>query len=319
MTSTLVRRIAVALVAPVLLLAAACGSDDSDDKVSKADGAVDGGKVTIVSQQFPEADIMTELYAALLTNAGFEVSTKALATRDLYLPALQDGSVQISTDYLSSMTEALNRAANGDDAALVASNDTQETLAKLKELGEKVGVTALEPAQAQDANAFAVTKDFAEENDLATLSDLAALGEDITLGAAPDCDKRPDCKIGLEKTYGLKISKVVPTGFGSDETKADLKDGDTVLGQVGTSDATLEDDGLVLLEDDKGLQNAENLVPVVNVAWLAEHPQAADALNPLASVLTTDDLAGLIAQVAIAREKPKDVAIAYLEDKGLLT
>jgi osmoprotectant transport system substrate-binding protein len=318
MNSTFARRLSIALVAPMLMFAAACGSDDDTKGSDDTSGAKDGGKVTIVSQQFPEADIMTELYSALLTKAGFEVSTKALATRDLYLPALEDGSVQISTDYLSSMTEALNRQANGDKAPIIASHDADATVAKLKDLGDKYGVTALDPAEAQDANAFAVTKKFADEHDLKTLSDLAALGQEITLGAAEDCDSRQDCKVGLEATYGLKIKKVVGTGFGSAETKADLKDGDTQLGQVGTSDATLETDGLVLLEDDKGLQNAENLVPVVNSAWLKAHPAAADALNPLASELTTDDLATLIAKVSVGREKAADVASQYLKDKGLI-
>lgn len=320
MNRKLARKVAVALVAPILLFSAACGSsDDKDPKVTKDPTATDGGKVTLVSQQFPEADIMTELYAALLTKAGFGVETKALTSRDVYLPALEKGEVQISTDYLSSMTEALNRQANGDSAKLVASHDADATLAQLKKLGEKYGVTALEPAQAQDANAFAVTKEFADENSVTTLSQLAALNKEITLGAAPDCDKRPDCKLGLEGTYGLKIKSVVPTGFGTDETKADLKSGDTQLGQVGTSDATLEKDGLVILEDDKGLQNAENLVPVVNTAWLQAHQAAADALNPLSEVLTTDDLAGLIARVSIGREKAADVAADYLKQKGLLS
>jgi osmoprotectant transport system substrate-binding protein len=179
-------------------------------------------------------------------------------------------------------------------------------------------MTPLKPAQAQDANAFAVTKKYADENNLKTLSDLAKLGKSIKLGAAPDCDKRPDCKIGLEKTYGLDISAVVPTGFGTDETKADLKSGATQLGQVGTSDGTLTKDGLVLLEDDKGLQNAENLVPIANAAWLSDHQEAVPALNALAEVLTTEDLAAMIAQVSIGREKAGDVAEAYLKAKGLI-
>jgi osmoprotectant transport system substrate-binding protein len=319
MNRKLARKIAIALVAPLLMFAAACGSDDKDKSASKDPGASSGGKVTIVSQQFPEADIMTELYAALLTKAGFQVDTKALTTRDIYLPALEKGDVQISTDYLSSFTEALNRQANGDDAKLVASHDADATLAQLKKLGEKYGVTSLEPAQAQDANAFAVTKKFAKDNNLTTLSDLAALNKEIVLGAAPDCDKRPDCKLGLEGTYGLKIKSVTPTGFGTDETKADLKSGDSQLGQVGTSDATLDKDGLVILEDDKGLQNAENLVPVVNTKWLDDHADVAGVLNPLSEVLTTDDLAQLIARVSIGREKAADVAADYLKEKGLLS
>jgi len=314
MNTKLVRRLALAMVVPLALLAAGCGSSDDDDKSA----GKDLGSVTIVGQKFPEADIMAELYRGLLEDAGFKAKVKALGGRDLYLEPLEKGTVQISTDYLSSMTEALNRQANGDDAALVASHDPGATLTALNKLAGPVGLTALKPAEAQDANGFAVTKKFADEHSLKTLSDLADLNLDLKLGAAPDCDKRPDCKVGLESRYGLKISSVVPTGFGSDETKADLKGGETQLGQVGTSDATLENDGLVLLEDDEGLQNAENLVPIVNTAWLKDHPEAETALNALSSVLTTDDLATLIGKVSIGREKAADVAQDYLKDKGLI-
>lgn len=315
MNSIAVRRLSIALVAPMLLFTAACGSSSN---VTHAKGAVNGGAVTIVGQKFPEADIMAELYKGLLDNAGFQATVQELGGRDLYLSPLEKGTVQISTDYLSSMTEALNRQANGDNAKLVASHDATATLAALNKLAGPVGLTALTPAQAQDANAFAVTKKFADANKLVTLSDLAALGKTLKLGAAPDCDKRPDCKLGLASTYGLKISSVVPTGFGTDQTKSDLEKGATQLGEVGTSDATLGKAGLVILTDDKGLENAENLVPIINSAWLAKHPQAEAALNALSSVLTTADLAGMIASVSIDRQKAADVAVTYLKDKGLL-
>ena len=196
MNSKLVRRLALALVVPLALLAAGCGSSDDD----KNGSSKNLGSVTIVGQKFPEADIMAELYKGLLDHAGFKASIKALGGRDLYLDPLQKGDVQISTDYLSSMTEALNRKANGDNAKVVASHDAAATLLELNTLANKYGMTPLKPAQAQDANAFAVTKQFATDNKLKTLSDLAALGKSIKLGAAPDCDKRPDCKLGLEKT-----------------------------------------------------------------------------------------------------------------------
>ena len=77
-------------------------------------------------------------------------------------------------------------------------------------------------------------------------------------------------------------------------------------------------DKLVVLEDDKGLQNAENLVPIVNTKWLAAHKQAEAALDALSAVLTTEDLTTLIGQVQIGREKAPDVAEAYLKAKGLL-
>ncbi|MFL6159080.1 MAG: glycine betaine ABC transporter substrate-binding protein [Marmoricola sp.] len=315
MNTTLVRRLAVALVAlPLIFTAAACGSSDDD----KSGGSAGGSKVVIVGQKFTEADIMAALYQGLLDHAGFNASVKGLGGRDIYLKPLEKGDVQVSTDYLSSMTEALNRQANGDSAAKVASPDAAATLVALNKLTAPVGLTALEPAQAQDANAFAVTKKFAAENNLKTLSDLGALGKSIKLGAAEDCKERPDCAVGLKGTYGIKISKIEPTGFGSAETKDDLVKGNTQLGLVGTTDATLDSLGLVILTDDKALQNAENLVPIVNTAWLAKNPKAKAALDKLAAVLTTDDLTELIGKVDNDREKPADVANKYLKDKGLI-
>ncbi|RZI79445.1 MAG: amino acid ABC transporter substrate-binding protein, partial [Microbacterium sp.] len=205
MNTKLVRRLALAMVAPLMMFAVACGSDD--DGVKKAEGVVDGGPVTIVGQDFPEADVLVYLYKGLLDNAGFQASVKNLGGRDLYLEPLTKGTdFQISTDYLSSMTEALNRAANGDDAPVVASNDPVATLAELNKLAAASGLTALKPSEAQDANGFAVKKDFAEANNITTLSQLGALGQDLKLAAAPDCKKRPDCGVGLTGTYGLKIT-----------------------------------------------------------------------------------------------------------------
>jgi osmoprotectant transport system substrate-binding protein len=313
MKNMLVRRLMIGVAAlPLVLGAAACGSDKSSD------GSASGGKVVIVGQKFTEADIMAELYKGLLDDAGFNASIKALGGRDLYLDPLSKGDVQVSTDYLSSMTEALNRKANGDNAAKVASPDADATLVQLNKLTAKYGMTALTPAQAQDANAFAVTKKFAQDNNLTSLSDLGALGQGIKLGAAEDCPQRPDCQKGLEGTYGIKITGFEPTGFGTAETKDDLVKGNTQLGLVGTTDATLDKLGLVILTDDKHLQNAENLVPIVNTAWLGDHPDAKDALNKLAAVLTTDDLTELIGKVDNDREKAADVAKAYLKDKGLI-
>ena len=150
------------------------------------------------------------------------------------------------------------------------------------------------------------------------LSDLTKLGSSITLAAASDCPDRPECALGLKSVYGVKVSKVEPLGFGSPETKDAVKKGEVDLGEVGTTDATLESNGLVLLEDDKDWQNAENLVPVVNSEWLKDNDKAAKALNKLSGTLTTEDLATLIGKVDTEREVPVDVATEYLKDKGLI-
>jgi len=303
MHHSLVRRVLVVLVTLPLFLAAGCGGGD---------------KVVIVGQKFTEADIMTQLYKAVLDDAGYDTSVKNLGARDIYLGPLSKGDVTISADYLSSMTEALNRKANGDNAPKVASPDPQKTLDALNRLAKKDGLTALEPAKAQDANAFAVTKEFADSNHITTLSDLGASGLAVMLGGNSDCPERSDCQKGLEETYGIKISGFEPTGFGSQSTKDDLVNGITQIGSVGTTDATLEKLGLVILQDDKSLQNAENLVPIVNSKWLKDNEKARKALDKLSAVLTTEDLTMLIGKVDLDREKAADVAHDYLKDKGLI-
>ncbi|HEX7716364.1 MAG TPA: ABC transporter substrate-binding protein [Marmoricola sp.] len=300
----LARHALIALVAIPLMFAAGCGGGS--------------GKVVIVGQKFTEADIMTQLYKAVLDDAGFDTSVKNLGARDIYLDPLSKGDVTISADYLSSMTEALNRKANGDNAPKVASSDEQATLDQLNTLAKKYGLTALEPAKAQDANAFAVTKDFADKNSLTTLSDLGASGLSVKLGGNSDCPQRADCQKALEDDYGIKVSGFEPTGFGSQATKDDLVKGVTQIGSVGTTDATLDKLGLVILTDDKHVQNAENLVPIVNSDWLKDHKDAQKALDKLSAVLTTADLTDLIGKVDLDREKAADVATAYLKSKGLI-
>jgi osmoprotectant transport system substrate-binding protein len=309
------RRTLIALTAlPLLLGLAACGSDGFEED----SGSDSGASVTIVGQKFTEADIMTQLYKLLLEKEGFSAEVKNLGARDIYLDPLQKGDVQVSADYLSSMTEALNRKANGEDAEPVASPDVDATLQELEKLAAKYDITPLEPAEAEDANAYAVTKEFAEKNNLTTLSDLGELGQSIALAANSDCPDRPDCAKGLESVYGIKLTKVEPLGFGSADTKNALKEGEVQLGQVGTTDGSLDAMGLVVLEDDQDWQNAENLVPVVNSAWLEDNPEAEKALNALSDVLTTEDLTALNAKVDGERQEASQVAEDYLKEKGLL-
>lgn len=316
--NTGVRRVLVAVAITPLVLLTACGEGGSDalDEGS-GDESEAGGEVVIAHQAYTEMEIMAEMYGALLEDAGYSPRLQSVDTRDLYVGPLSNGKVDVVPDYASSMTEFLNRDINGADAEPVASPDIDETIAALEKLGAKKGIEPLEPAEAEDANAFAVTQEFSEKNDVTTLSDLGDLGEPVALAAASDCPERPDCQLGLESVYGIEVSDFEPLGFGTVQTKDALESGEVDLGQVGTSDGSLESLGLVVLEDDQNLQNAENLTPVVNSDFLGENPKVADALNELSEVLTTEDLKSLNAQVDVERKLAEDVANTYLEDKGL--
>jgi osmoprotectant transport system substrate-binding protein len=312
----------LALVAAVLalLLAAACGGDDdplADEGSGGSDSDGDKGTLVLGGQDFTEMQIMASVYQLLLEDAGYTVDTQLVSTRKIYLRDLRNGKIDIVPEYAGSVTDELNLVVNGPDAEQVSSNDIDETMTALRELLEP-NLTALEPAQATDQNAFATTTDFAEENSLTTLSDLGALGEPITLAAAEDCSSRPDCAIGLEDVYGIQIEEVLPLGFGTPQTKDSVTSGESQLGLVGTSDGTLEQLGLQILEDDKGLQVSQNLVPVVSKEVVNDNPDVADTLNQLSSELTTQDLADMNAAVDVERQQPEDVARTFLEDKGLI-
>lgn len=312
------RLLAAALLCGGLLTAAACGGDDpfAEESGESAD-AGSGGSVTVGGANFNEMLIMQNMYAELLREAGYDVDIVSPGNREIYAVSLESGEIDVVPEYAATMTEYLNREVNGSDAATVASSDIDATLEQLRSLAEQSGLVVLEPAEAADQNGFAVPQAFAEQNGLTTLSDLAALGTPVRLAAVEECPERPFCEPGLEQTYGLDISEVLPLGFGSTQAKQAVADGQADMVLVGTTDATLDDFGLVLLEDDKGLQQAENLVPVANDEW-ADDETFTEALNSLSDVLTTDDLIELNRQVDADRLQPDAVARDYLVEQGLI-
>lgn len=304
------RRMGMAgFMATVAVVGAGCSNDTAGG---------DKGSVDLSGQNFTEMQIMAEMYSQLLENEGYSVSTKLVDTRDVYIKELQSGGVDVAPEYVGALADFLNVTQNGEDAETVTSPDPTESLNALEPLADKANITLLEPAEASDQNAFAVTQEFAEQNDLATLSDLGALGQPIVLAAAPDCKGRTDCEAGLTEEYGIDITKVLPLGYGSPQAIDSVKNGESQLAEVATTQSNVTAEGLVILEDDKQVQPAQNLIPAMNSDFLQDNPDAADALNKLADTLTTDDLTELNTKVDLEREDPADVAKQYLEDNGLL-
>ncbi|MDN5853698.1 MAG: ABC transporter substrate-binding protein [Actinomycetia bacterium] len=313
-----VRRALTATIgAAVLLGVSACGGDD--DPLAEGDngGGGDKGSLVISGQDFTESAIMAEMYDQVLTAEGYDVEQKLVDTRDIYFDQLSKGSVDVVPDYLAGIGDYLNVQANGANAKPITTNSPDESLDAIAPLARDAGITLLQPAEAANQNGYAVTEDFAKENDLETLSDLGKLDQPVTLAAAPDCEERMDCAKGLEKVYNIEIEKVLPLGFGGAPTRNSVEDGESEVGQFGTTDASVEDAGLVFLEDDKGLQPAQNLTPAVNTKFLEENPDVAETLNELSAQLTTDDLMKLNHQAGSERVAVPDVVTEYLNEAGL--
>jgi osmoprotectant transport system substrate-binding protein len=260
---------------------------------------------------------MEAMYADLLENAGYQTKTITADNRELYFDQLTKGDIQVVPEYAATFADFLNTQANGENAATIATNDVVTTVAAAKPLAEAKGLAFLDPSEAANQNAFAVSTSFAKKNNLKTLSDLGALGQPVTLAAPQECATRPFCQPGLEQTYGIKVGKLVPLPFDSSQAKQSVQNGESQVAEVATTDGTLSQFELTALEDDKHLQQADNLVPVVTAA-VSQDPKVTGALNSLSQVLTSSDLAALNAQVDGQRLLPADVAHTYLQDKGLL-
>ena len=306
------RRSLAAVVSAGLLLLGACAGDDLS-----GDGSGDGGggEVRISGQSFPEAELVTAMYDLLLTDAGYTTDIKLVDTRDVYMQQFP-GEIDVVPEYVGGIVDFLNVTENGANAEPLTTSDADETISNAESLLEEKGITLLEPSEATDTNAFFVTQEYAEAEGVSTLSDLE--GKSVVLAAAPDCEGRSDCAGGLENVYGIDITKVLPLGFASDQTYQAVIDGEAQLGLTSTTDGTLESQGLLLLEDDQGIQPAQNLVPAVSTEYLDQHPDIADVLNPLMAALTTENLTELNGRVSVDREQPQDVARDFLVEQGLL-
>lgn len=313
------RRVVLAVALTVVGLGlAACSSSSGSSSASTSASA--GGPVVVAAFNFGESQLLANMYAQVLDKAGYQATVKSIGAREVVEPALEKGSagggVDVVPEYLATFTEFLNKKVNGADAAAKASGDVQATLTAAQALAGPRGLTVLQPSQAADQNAFAVTKDFATKNNLTTLSDLAGYTGPLVLGGPPECPQRPYCQPGLEQTYGLKFTGFKSLDAGGPLTKKALQQGQIQIGLVFSSDGGIDAFGLKVLTDDKHLQNADNVVAVVNTKVASDALTA--ALNGVAAALTTDELIAMNKQVDIDGADPAKVATDWLKSKSLI-
>ncbi|MEU6507000.1 ABC transporter substrate-binding protein [Streptomyces sp. NPDC046942] len=307
-----------ALPAVALLTLTACTTGpalENRGEVTAPPG--DSHHLTIGSAGFTESDLLAQMYAQLLNRAGYRTSMITVANRELYEPALESGQIDVVPEYAATFADWLNAKAHGADAEPVGSPDLGRTMKALRRLAASRGLSVLPPGRAVDQNAFAVRADYAREHRLRTLGDLGASGLRVRLAAGDECVRRPYCAPGLKKVYGIDITGVDPKGVGTTQAKRAVQEGRDQMVLTTTTDATLDSFGLVLLADDRHLQNADYIVPVVNRAR-AGSEGVAKALGKLNDVLTTADLAAMNQQVDSWRRLPADVARTYLKEQGLL-
>jgi osmoprotectant transport system substrate-binding protein len=262
--------------------------------------------ITVTSFDFPESETLAELYGQALRQHGYPVEVVArLGPRDIVQPALEQGRVDLVLGYLGSTLNFLYEQR-------VATADPQATHARLTQLLTSRGISVLAFAEAEDRNGFVVTGDLARRRQLERISDLAPIARQLTFGGPPECPDRPLCLKGLQDVYGLQFARF--EAMPSRKTTADaLATGEIDLGMLETTDGNLADRDLVQLADDRRLQPAENIAPMLRTEIAAAYgPRLVRVLNNLTDQLNTRDLIQMNQRVELEGAKPAAVAADWL-------
>lgn len=274
--------------------------------------------VVVGAFDFTEGRVLAELYAGALRASGVAATVRQSSNRERLAPALIAGRVDVVPEYLGTFTEYLNRRENGIDATTVASNSVAATLRAGRALARPEGLRLLKPSPAEDVNAFAVTRAFSTATGITTLSQLAqwSTANRLRLGGPDECPRRPFCQLGLERVYGMSIGAFTPLDAGGPLTRQALVDGTIDVGVVFSSDAGVAEEDLVVLADDRRLQNVDRIVPAIRSD--AATRAVVTALNRLSASLSTAELTELNRRVEFDREEPRAVARSFLAREGFL-
>ncbi len=276
-------------------------------------GGGGGDAVVVGSANFSEQLILGNMYADLLEDRGVEVERRLnIGSRNTLFPALESGEITLVPEYTGALLVFL---AEGEEEEMEGSTPEEVT----ERLGEELpdGLAALEPAEAQNRGSLAVLPETAEEYDLETYSDLAEVADELVVGGPPEFTTRYSGLLGLQEVYGIEeFAEFRALDAGGPLTSEALSSGQIDVARVFTTQGIINDQGWIVLEDDKSMELAQNIVPVMREEALTDEIET--ALDELSATLSTENLIALNERVEVDRENPEDVASDYLQENGLV-
>jgi osmoprotectant transport system substrate-binding protein len=262
--------------------------------------------ITVTSFNFPESETLAEVYGQALRRQHYPIEVVArLGGREIVQPALEQGRVDLVPSYLGTALNFLYERR-------VATADPRATHSRLKQALASRGVRVLAFAPAEDRNGFVVTGDLARRRSLERISDLRPIARELIFGGPPECPDRPLCLGGLREVYDLQFKRfeAMPS---RQVTAAALETDEIDVGMLETTDGNLAERDLVQLQDDRQLQPAENIVPMVrNEIVNAYGPALVRLLDAVTAQLTTRDLIRMNQRVQLEGAEPAAVATDWL-------
>ena len=263
----------------------------------------------VASFDFAESELLAEMYAQVIESTGVPVvRLGAVGPREIVSPAMVVDRIDFVPEYLGTALQYAGSARPEPDTELARTVLERRLAAS--------DLTVLQAAPAEDKNVFAVTATAAREEGLEAISDLSGLADTKVFGGPPECEDRALCLAGLESVYGLRFAEFSPQRSLAFTAEA-LVRGEIDVGLLFSTAAELVDPALTVLEDDLGMQPAENIVPLVRSEALDRWgPAVAPAVNGMSARLTTDELRRLNRRVAEG-EPVEAVARDWLADEVL--
>lgn len=299
---------AVGVLGVGMLVLAGC-SDPTESTGGSASG--DNDTITVGSANFPESELLAEMYAQVLEAQGVDVKRSFnIGAREVYLQALEDGSIDLLPEYNGALLAALSE--DGAPEGVTSPDDVYDALQDV--LPE--GIVSLPQSDAEDKDTLSVTSETADEYDLETIEDLEPVADQLRIAAGPEFAERIQGIKGLESEYGLTFKEFVPLDAGGPLTLAALTDGDVEVANIFSTDSAIETNDLVTLEDTKQLFLSENILPIVREDKSDDTVE--DALNSVSEALTTENLTEYLAKVQVDKQDSASVAKEFLTEYDLL-
>ena len=283
---------------PLASSTSASAASSGSAATSGSGSAAPGGAIVIGSANFPESALLANIYASALTNKGVDASTNLnIGSREVYLKALQDGSIDLVPEYTGVLLQYFDPTATA-----TAPEDVYTAL----QAATPAGLEVLAKSEAEDKDAVVVTKETADANNLKTIADLAPVASGFILGGPPEWATRPTGVPGLQSVYGLTFKEFKPLDAGGPLTLNALTGDQIQAGNLFTTDPAILANDLVALEDPKSLFAAQNILPLINSDKAT--PEVTSTLDAVSAKLTTDTLIELLTKVTVDKQDSAQVA-----------
>lgn len=300
------RTILSALAVTSAIALSACGGGGDPLSGGGNEGGSEGSQVIVGSADFTESQLIASIYSQALQAKGVEVKEQLnIGSREVYIAALKDGSIDLVPEYSGALLKYLDEKSTATTTEAVQA----ELATKLPE-----GISMLQPSLAEDKDVIAVTKATADEYKLTTISDLAPYAPELVVGGPPEWKTRVQGMVGLRDVYGLNFKEFVALDAGGTLTMTALTNGQIQAGDLFSTDPGLKANNLVALEDDKSLFAAENVVPVIKTA--KQNDTVTQTLNDVSAKLTTQSLIDMNAEAATGTNL-SDIAKKWLAGAGV--